>query len=797
MNQISQLNELLSDWIWEINPTGIFTQSSTNLTKILGLLPEEIIGKSFFDVLPPAESERVRDILSPMIESKSPFASLEIMMQHKNNEIVVFEISAHPHYNTQGEFLGFQGIAKDITTLKHLESIISQDQIQLLTLASTLPFPLLILDAEGTITHLNPSASQLWINHELQLLNKPLNHLLFLDPNLVDLTNDLLSHAVQGLAFHHSQIRILPRAHSKSAITGALHLIPATTPTDDNPNPETLIAIIPPTTELSGEAEKLNFSRFANLLPDALITINSQGAVSLWNDSAERLFFIKRDEAINQPIHELILPSNQSTEIANLRRILCDSRMQATYPLKAKNKNGGKLFLEITLNRFQLEQQPTILLLIRTCSEAHIELLKESEKKTTLPPSTQELETDERIAKLTREIEQTYEEKEKIQLTLHQASKMASIGSLAAGVVHEIHNPLSIIQSYIGVLRDQITQKKDIQSQLTVLSKQEDATHRISKILESLKSFSRPDSQQMETTNVHKLLTDTLSLLEEAYHRLGIQLETRLQSSRPHIKAHIGKLQQALMNLISNAKDALENQAHSGLILIETTDNPENKDEITIRVSDNGCGIPSDIKQKIFDPFFTTKPIGKSTGLGLSATLSIIQSMGGTLQVDSEVGIGSTFTIQLPKAEIPLTEIKASDFRQYGAKQRAPLQGKVLIVDDEEDIRLIISEFLSTLGMNTLEAKDGEEALEILHKHSFDFVITDLRMPRRNGESLIIEAKKLNLPYTRFIVITGGIVSSYTQEQREFIRTNAQGYLRKPFSPDELYLILKSLQNER
>ena len=247
----------------------------------------------------------------------------------------------------------------------------------------------------------------------------------------------------------------------------------------------------------------------------------------------------------------------------------------------------------------------------------------------------------------------------------------------------------------------------------------------------------------------------------------------------------MGKVQQVIMNLLSNAKDAIT--PNTGTITLETSI-VDNNSMLLIRCSDTGGGIAKENLQKIFDSFFTTKELGKGTGLGLSICYSIVESMKGKLGVESTLGVGTQFSLLVPlashaAAEVPVAAVKAR-------LNSAPFSGKeVLIVDDEEHIRDVLRVMLERIGFRVDDACNGEVALHMIANTTYDLVITDLKMPLMTGEELLTKLRDAenSIPV---VVATGGVVSEFTPERQETLRKMANGRLNKPFGREELIATL-------
>lgn len=239
-------------------------------------------------------------------------------------------------------------------------------------------------------------------------------------------------------------------------------------------------------------------------------------------------------------------------------------------------------------------------------------------------------------------------EHKKLETQLIHSAKLATIGTLAAGVAHEINNPMTIIKGNLFILNESLSEAKALSNETSLLfDKLNTAVDRITKIVNNLRTFARPDTETTEVVDFHKVLQETLAMVQKIIEKSGITVETRLSSKNPRVKGNAGKFQQVLLNLLTNARDALEGRKDAKIV-IETADVSGNL--FTISVTDNGSGIPEDHLHRVFDPFFTTKAPGKGTGLGLSISRSLVEDAGGSLHLESEVGRGTSFSIILPVA---------------------------------------------------------------------------------------------------------------------------------------------------
>lgn len=379
-------------------------------------------------------------------------------------------------------------------------------------------------------------------------------------------------------------------------------------------------------------------------------------------------------------------------------------------------------------------------------------------------------------------------------LALHQ-SKLATIGELAAGVGHEINNPLAIIQSYVTHIESEIEDPK-AESRERVKDKLEKiniAINRISHVVKGLRSFSRSDSSDITLFDPIEAMEESLYLIKDIYDKDGIVLDYDKEESLSPMNIHgnRGKFQQILLNLISNSKDATENQ---NIRKIDISLNLEN-DFLKIAIWDNGPGVSENLKTKIFDPFFTTKEINKGTGIGLSLAQTMAQEMGGRIKLLDDREKGCLFEVSFP-----IRMRKKREIKDEPLIRNSQFKARVLLVDDEEPIRDYISFILKDLGVEITSVSNGQEAFDLyLKEHgNFDLIISDLSMPEKNGIQLLEEIQALReFPRPKFILITGG-----TKINLEALLNDSSkgldGFLHKPFDSDKVRGILEGcLKNKK
>lgn len=368
-------------------------------------------------------------------------------------------------------------------------------------------------------------------------------------------------------------------------------------------------------------------------------------------------------------------------------------------------------------------------------------------------------------------------EREEIQKKIFQSAKLASLGVLAAGVGHEINNPLAIIKGNVSLMeKNSKYMLQDESSLKQIIEAQKNAIDRIVKVVNGLRSYVNLDNDIVETINVNLTIEKVLSLIKTIYEKEGYIIETRLCQQELTIQGSTDQFQHIITTLLSNAKDSFK-EREEGTIIIETIEEDESA---IIKVSDNGKGIDPKIMPNIFDTFFTTKEVGKGMGLGLTIARNIIEKMEGHIEVESSLGQGSCFKIMLPLLNTQDDQIKASE------RVEKPL-GNVLVVDDEEAIRLVLSNQLNELGYNVESACNGKEALSKILKTKYDLIFVDIKMPIMNGKELIRRIREEMPDYRGKIFIVSGIVDE------DIRQIKVDGFLDKPFTERDILNLIQKI----
>jgi PAS domain S-box-containing protein len=374
-------------------------------------------------------------------------------------------------------------------------------------------------------------------------------------------------------------------------------------------------------------------------------------------------------------------------------------------------------------------------------------------------------------------------EKMQLQNQFFQAQKMESIGTLAGGVAHDFNNLLAGMLGYATLIKMEL---EDDHKMVRYADTIETSARRAGELTGQLLAFARGGKYEPKVVSLNSVVGETLELIDRTFDK-SIEIQVHLHDSIPTVEADAGQMQQVLMNLCVNARDAMDNK---GTLTIKTDVETITEDQakghaerrpgsyVVLSVSDTGVGMDEDTANRIFEPFFTTKEKGKGTGLGLSMVYGVAKNHGGHVELTSKPGKGTTFKVYVPASG--KTETKEMPKRRMvrGKSER------ILVVDDEEIARSLAKDTLESYGYQVLLAKDGVEAIEIYKENngSLGLVIIDMVMPRMGGRETFLKLKELNRE-VKAILLTG---YSQNEEANEILRSGVLGFIQKPFQLHDL-----------
>jgi len=375
------------------------------------------------------------------------------------------------------------------------------------------------------------------------------------------------------------------------------------------------------------------------------------------------------------------------------------------------------------------------------------------------------------ITERKRQEEERRQLEQKAQLT----SRLASVGEMAAGIAHEINNPLTSVIGYSQLLSGRKDITEDVKADLKAI---DEGAQRVAGIIKRLLTFARQSKPERAFVNINDLITNTLDL--RAYHLRtnNIKVTTKLATDLPLTTADPAQLQQVFLNIIVNAETAMTQANGRGKLLVKTE---EVNGTIRISFKDNGSGIAKKNLERIFDPFFTTREVDQGTGLGLSICHGIIAEHKGRIWAESTLGRGATFMVELP---IVTGSIQLEMAESSGKKLKKVPKARILVVDDEPSTLEFLSRLLVDEGHDVETVNNADEALEIVKNRRYSLILLDIKMPGTSGIELYGRMQKIALSLAeRVIFITGDVMGTDTET---FLSKTKAPYITKPFDVQQL-----------
>ena len=530
---------------------------------------------------------------------------------------------------------------------------------------------------------------------------------------------------------------------------------------------------------------------------DAIIVIDVKGSIHVFNRAAERTFGYSADEVVGKNISMLMPEPHRSAHDGYLDNYVRTGEAKVIgigRETQGRRKDGTDFPLDLSISEFaSVDGQRLFTGLVRDISEkvwAKAELdryvAKLAEGSAELERSVAELEeTRDALRHLsdTQRSQLTAQDKELewSRSALEHAQRMEALGRLAGGIAHDFNNLMAVIAGFAGMVRDDLAADDPSQEDVDEILR---ATASATELTRQLLVFSRKTPNEPESLDLNQRVADALRMLRRT---VGERVEVVFEpsDSRAVVRIDPGRLDQVIVNLAVNARDAMPSGGtlHISVDLADLAPSSGSAPYVRLRVRDTGKGVPQDLHERIFEPFFTTKGAGQGTGLGLAICFSVIADAGGVMRLDSEADQGATFDVFLPLSQHAVTPFDPrSPSEVVGAET-------VLIAEDDDALRRLLVRVLRRAGYTVYEAANGDEALAKLEQLTdhLDALITDVVMPGVDGIAVYEKAGLIN-PRAARLLITGYLESDSLSDG-EF---DGQ-VLWKPFAP---HVLLERLRQQ-
>ena len=483
----------------------------------------------------------------------------------------------------------------------------------------------------------------------------------------------------------------------------------------------------------------LDFAPFAvETLADSAFLISKEGRVVYANEAAARQLGYSREEMIGMSMAQIDPGITQDTWDAAWA--LAAQYRKQTFETNHRTKDGRVFPVEVLASHLEIDG------VAYSCSFA-------------------------------RDIT----ERRQIERRIRQAEKMEAIGHLAGGIAHDFNNQLAGIVGYADILLEELRDRPDLERLAEGILT---AARRSSSLTSQLLAFSRQGKYLSTPVDLHPILDEVVHMMERTIDK-RIRISTRYGAERAVTTGDPTQLQNAVLNLAINARDAMpeggEMTLATALVTLDEAECARNPSRLVpgryVRVSviDTGTGMDAQTQDRLFEPFFTTKERGRGTGMGLAAVYGTVKNHRGAIQVCSELGRGTEMRLYLPLTP----DSPAADENPPGRSGQVSMRTRVLLVEDEEHVGAIVSEMLERLGCGVRIASNGREAIEIFRRsfHEIDVVLLDLVMPTMSGKDTFIRLRAID-PSVKAIIVSG---HSLDGEVQSVLDLGAKGFIQKPF----------------
>jgi PAS domain S-box-containing protein len=485
-----------------------------------------------------------------------------------------------------------------------------------------------------------------------------------------------------------------------------------------------------------------------NTLPDGVI-LHDDDSIRYINPVGRRILGIADDEGCEKyHYRDFVHPEEKAAAEARIRAIVERGEDNPPAERHIRTRDGRDIFIEIAA--VPLRRGPEVLALA--------------------------------VFRDLTETKQARAEIERQRDALHQSEKLSALGSLLAGVAHELNNPLSIVVAQAVLMEETNRDEKVIKRAKDIRA----AADRCARIVRTFLSMARQQRPERGSVDLNELVGNALELMAYTLRTAGIEVVEHRHKDLPPIWGDGDQLHQVVANLLVNAQHAMMDRPEPRRLTIATGFDRA-ADMVTLTVDDTGPGVSPDMRKRIFEPFFTTKPTGLGTGIGLSVCHGVVESHGGRISVTDAPGGGARFVVQLPPAGA--TAAVPAEFSVRSMPDRA--KGRILIVDDEPDVADSLAEMLEILGHDVDLADSGAAALRRIADKDYDVILTDLRMPNVDGMTLYrkLEADRPDL-CDRVAVVTGDTLEA---PAIDFLKENGLPWIEKPFAPADVEKLVEDM----
>ena len=730
---------------------------------------EDIIGRKIEEVLPQKNYEQQKALLEKerekQLSGKSGVYDLELEVASGKTKTVRIHVS--PIFDRDKNYLGSIGIATDVSREASALKAVSNAEALLAAVFHVANVGLCITDSEGRVIAANPAHSKIDGYTQEELVGE-----LFTKVLPPELREDALKLHHEYMAGEWDNISGEWQVLHKNGTRRDVAVSVARLILDDGR--KFRVSALTDLTEQKLIERQLRYqAQLLENVSDAVIAVDNNHIITSWNTAAEKLYGWTAAEVLGKKLYP-VLPTtylNGASEQDAIKAM--QSAGKWVGEVAQKRKDGTEVIVEACVSYLRNEKGDII----------------------GMVSINRDITEQKRYA----------EERQRLYEQLQHLQKMESIGRLAGGIAHDFNNILAAILGNVKMATEKTTDEKVTK----YLSRIKAASERASALTQQLLGFARQGKYVPAPVDLFDCVRNVVEMLE---HTIDKRIEVVVEPASMPTKV-IGdrtQLEQVILNIAINAVDAimptLEKKQHGVLRFAWRSGVREEIKDVNkhllldqpyfcLAISDSGIGIPKEIQKKIFEPFFTTKEIGKGTGLGLAMVYGIMQNHHGAVYVESEVGRGATFELYFPQVLESQTE---NGVKETYINQKLMSNKRVLIVDDEDMLRELLTEQLTEAGYAVCEASNGVEAIEVLKRLQaeqvrVDAVVLDMNMPKMDGAKAFAEIRAL-FPRMPILIATG-----YAQDEmvQKVVESGANGVLVKPYDAEALFEKLNEILKVR
>lgn len=748
----------MGDAVLVCDGAGVIRTVNPAAVRLLGVRPSGLVGRPLENVLRLPQSQEGSAAASPLVPltaSATPVADREMVLLPPSSDPIPVRVSMQL-LHSNGEAAGAVVVARDIRDRLASDRALEASELRYRSIFWHNPGLAYEFATDGTIMQVNPAAARLFEVDGRVLAGESFQDVVA--PEDRERAGALFTEVLAGKAREY-ELDVVTASGGRRTLRGV------SIPVLSEDRVSSVFGVALDVTEETRTKRELEVQRryFAELFdasPEAIVLLDAEGEIRQVNSEFVRLFGYERAEAVGRQLDDLIVPDDQREDASELGRLTVEGKLTRA-ELVRRRKDGSPVDVSLLARLIRIPGQPLHLYAIYRDI------------------------TDQRAA------EQKLREREE---ELRHAQRLEAVGKLAGGVAHDFNNLLTVINGHarfvLGALDEDHPARPDVQEI-------ERAGSRAAALTQQLLAFSRRQVLRPQVLDLNGVVQD----MERMLRRLigsHIRLVTCLEARPAAVLADRGQLEQVVMNLVVNARDAMP----QGGTLTITTDTThmdaldpqfENWDTepgtyVCLVVKDTGGGMAEEVLERVFDPFFTTKERGKGTGLGLATVFGIVKQSGGHVTAESGRGAGSRFSVYLRAA--PVDQVAGTDHDESEPRPRTLPGRTVLVAEDEEAVRKLAVRVLEREGYEVLQAGDGLEALQLADAFPdrIDLLVSDVVMPEMGGREL---ARRLRIlrPETSILLMSG------YDEEMVIGRMEGDDFLPKPFSPGVLAERVAALLN--